>query len=125
MSPRRQQEPKLADPVGFEIVDSDDLARIPTALDVIATRLAQDRRWVREPDVDTEPLDSLLDRALAVVPKAVAKKLKKLPMIASELAAVAAKVRYGDTAPKNLRRSETLREELYDGLLTIGTYLDD
>lgn len=113
----------LAEPIAWEIEDADDLAKVPAALDVVATRLARHRRWAREPDVDTEPLDSLLARAIAVVPKAARKHFRDVPENVSMLASLAEKIRYSQTSKTNIRRAEGLRGELYDHLLELEEYL--
>ena len=114
----------FARPIQFEISDEDDLARIPVALDEVATLLAEYPAWVDVPDIETEPLASLLARAAELLPRKVAVKFRKFVKDVDELERLAGQIRYGSAEDEVVERAEQIRLDVEAGLELLEQYLE-
>ena len=55
-------------PLRFQVSDESDVSRVPIALDEVASRIASHPKLSKSLDVESEALDSLIERAQSLLP---------------------------------------------------------
>lgn len=120
---------KFSSPLDFSVYDESDLLRVPVALDEVATLIATHPRLRDVPDIESEPLDSLIRRAEALLDpddpdESISELVERAMEAVAELEEEARQVRYGGGDEVTFDKVDDCLRELEEALEELEKRLD-